>query len=76
MKKVPRNKFASGSRPRKRGSSFSESAGKSIFDLLLNIETRIRGELSNRADLGVQKHLAVARVPLRPNPVHTSRYVE
>jgi hypothetical protein len=76
MKKVPRNKFAPGSRPRKRGNPFSEGTGKSIFDLLLNIETRIRGELSNRADPGVQKHLAVARVALRPNPVHTSRYVE
>jgi len=76
MKKVPRNKFASGSRPRRRGGSFSEGTGKSIFDLLLDIEARIRGELSNRADLGVLKHLAVARVPVRPNPVHTSRYVE
>ena len=76
MKKVPRNKFASASRPRKRGRSFSEGAGKSISDLLLNIETRIRGELSNRTGLGVQKSVAVARVPFRPNPVHHSRYVE
>jgi hypothetical protein len=76
MKKVPRNKFASGSRPRKRANSFSERTGKSIFDLLLNIEARVRGELSNRADPSVQKHLAIARVALRPNPVHTSRYVE
>jgi hypothetical protein len=70
MKKVPRNKFSLGSRRRKRGNSFSEHSGKSIFDLLLNIEARVRG------NLGGQNREAVVRVPLRPNPSHTSRYVE
>jgi hypothetical protein len=77
MKKIPRNKFPFGSRHRKRGNSFSERPGKSIFELLLNIETRIRGKLKDQtARLGGQKRAAVVRVLVRPNPSYSSRYVE
>lgn len=76
MKKVTRNKFSFGSRRRKRGNLFSEHPGKSIFGLLLDIETRIRGKLTDQAPLGGEKRAAVVRVPVQPNPSHTSRYVE
>jgi hypothetical protein len=75
MKDVPRNKFVFGSR-RKRKRSLSQIPKISIFDLLLNIEARIRGEWRDKSSLGGRKRAVVVRVPVQPPPVHTSRYVE
>jgi hypothetical protein len=76
MKNVPRNKFAFGSRRRKRRTSFSQAHEKSIFDLLLNIETRIRSKMTKKSSLGGHNPAALAGTPIRVVSGSTSRYVE